>query len=449
MQYVFNEKYIGSFTYRTDGSSRFGVNNKWGKFPSVTTGWIFTKEGFFPKQKLVTFGKLRATWGKSGNNQIGSYGSLALISGGNGTNNYIFGSSLAPGFSASTVPNPDLTWETKTSYNLGIDLQLFNKIDLTAEYYDATTTDLLLNVPIPQQSGFSTSLQNIGKMKNSGFEFSVGSNNLKLGQLSWALNANISFNKNKVLALAPGQTQIISGNAANIITKVGEPVAVFYGYQKTGVFKTQEELNSTPKLPGSLIGDYIVKDENNDGIIDTKDWIPMGSYQPKFTYGISNVLSYNNFQLSFSLVGIEGRKVYESNFATREESLEGFAMPTKYAFENRYHPINNPNGTLAQPNFGNFSANRRSTRASDLFVFDADFLRLRDAQFAYILPKTVNKKLGISGAKVYVGGNNLFTITKFRGYNPEATTNSVLTSGQSVSNYPVARTFITGFSLNF
>jgi TonB-dependent starch-binding outer membrane protein SusC len=449
VQYIFNERYIASLTYRTDGSSRFGINNKWGKFPSITTGWIFSKENFFPKNSLVTFGKLRATWGKSGNNQIGSYGSLALISGGNGANNYLFGSSLAPGFSASSVPNPNLTWETKTSYNLGLDLQFLNKIDLSAEYYDATTTDLLLNVPIPQQSGFSSSLQNIGKMKNSGFELSLSGNNIKLGKIDWSFNGNISFNKNQVLALAPGQTQIVSGLQSNIITKVGEPVAVFYGYQVTGVFKTQEQLNNTPKLPGTLLGDYIVKDVNNDGVIDLNDWASMGSYQPNFTYGISNTFSYKNFQLSFSLVGIEGRKVFESNFATREESLEGFALPTRYAFDNRYHPIDNPNGTLAQPNFGNFSANRRSTRASDLFVFDADFIRLREAQIAFNLPKKLLSKLGVSSAKIYVGGNNLFTLTKFRGYNPEATTTSVLTSGQSTSNYPVARTYMIGFNLNF
>lgn len=449
LQYIFNDKYIASITYRTDGSSRFGVNNKWGKFPSITTGWIFSKENFFPKRSLVTFGKLRATWGKSGNNQIGSYGSLALISGGNGANNYLFGSSLAPGFSASTVPNPNLTWETKTSYNLGLDLQLFNKLDITAEYYDATTTDLLLNVPIPQQSGFSTSLQNIGKMKNSGFELSVATNNIKLGKIDWSINANISFNKNQVLALAPGQTQIVAGNQSNIITRVGDPVAVFYGYQVTGVFKTQEQLNSTPKLPGTLLGDYIVKDENKDGVIDLNDWVSMGSYQPNFTYGISNTFAYRNFQLSFSLVGIEGRNVFESNFATREESLEGFSLPTRYAFDNRYHPINNPNGNLGQPNFGNFSANRRAVRASDLFVFDADFLRLREAQVAYNLPKNFLKKLGVTSGKIYIGGNNLFTLTKFRGYNPEATTNSVLTSGQSTSNYPVTRTYMIGFNLNF
>ncbi|TAG31393.1 MAG: TonB-dependent receptor [Sphingobacteriia bacterium] len=447
LQYIFDEKYIASFAYRADGSSRFGDNNKWGKFPSVTAGWIFSKEHFFPKQSIMSFGKIRATWGRSGNNQIGSYGSLAIVTGGNPANNYIWGNNVAAGFSANTTPNPNLSWETNTSYNIGLDVQLFKKIDITAEYYTATTSNLLLNVPVPQQSGFTTALQNIGELQNRGLDISISANQLNLGKLQWNINANISFNNNKVLSLAPGQTQIIAGNLANIITKVGSQVAEFYGYQVTGVFKTQDELNNTPKLPGTLLGDLMVKDVNNDGLIDTKDWAPMGAYAPKFTYGFSNTFSYKNFQLTFSLVGVEGRKVFESNFATREESGEGFAMPTKYYFENRYHPVNNPNGFLGQPNYGNFSAARRAVRASNLFIFDADFLRFRDLQLAFNLPSSVVKKAGLTNLRMYVGANNLFTITKYRGYNPEATPNSVLSNGQSTSNYPIARTIIIGCNI--
>lgn len=447
LQYIFDEKYITSLTFRTDGSSRFGANNRWGKFPSATVGWIFSKEHFFPEQNTVTFGKLRATWGRSGNNQIGSYGALALVTGGNAAQNYVWGNASASGFSASATPNPNLSWETNTSYNVGIDLQLFKQLDVTAEYYHATTSNLLLDVPVPQQSGFSTSLQNIGKIRNTGVEVTVSSSNIHLGPVQWSANANISTNKNTVLTLAPGQSQIISGSGSNIITRVGGPVAAFYGYEVTGVFKTQEELNSLPKLPGTLLGDLMVKDVNGDKIIDTKDWVPMGTYAPKFTYGFSNTFTYRNFQLSFSLVGVEGRKVLEWNFATREESGEGFSMPTKYYFENRYHPVNNPNGFLGQPNYGNFSAARRAVRTSDLYIFDADFLRLRDLQLAYVLPQKYIRRTGLTSLKIYAGGNNLFTRTSFRGYNPEATTGSVLTNGQSTSNYPVARTFIIGCNI--
>lgn len=447
LQYIFDEKYITSLTYRTDGSSRFGANNRWGKFPSATVGWIFSKENFFPQQEIITFGKLRGTWGRSGNNQIGSYGALALVTGGNAAQNYVWGNSSASGFSASATPNPNLSWETNTSFNFGLDLQLFRALDVTAEYYHATTSNLLLDVPVPQQSGFATSLQNIGKIRNTGVEINASSSNIRLGSITWSTNANISFNRNTVLTLAPGQTQIISGGNSNIITRVGGPVAEFYGYQVTGVFKTQEELNQLPKLPGTLMGDLMVKDVNKDGVIDNRDWVPMGTYAPKFTYGFTNTFNYSGFQLSFSLIGVEGRKVMESNFASREESGEGFSMPTKYYFENRYHPVDNPDGFLGQPNYGNFSAARRSVRASDLFIFDADFLRLRDVQLAYLLPARLIKRAGMTSLKIYIGANNLFTVTSFRGYNPEATTSSVLTNGQSTSNYPVARTLIVGCNI--
>ncbi|QOG01149.1 TonB-dependent receptor [Flavobacterium sp. MDT1-60] len=449
LQYIFADKYIASFSYRMDGSSRFGADSRWGKFPSVTAGWIFSKEGFFPEQDVVSFGKLRATWGRSGNNQIGSYGSLGIVTGGNAANNYIWGNTPASGFSASTTPNINLSWETNTSYNLGLDLQLFRKIDITAEYYNATTSNLLLDVPVPQQSGFSSSLQNIGKVQNKGLDLSISASDIKLGQVRWNPGANISFNKNEVLALAPGQTQIISGSASNIITKVGGPIAELYGYQIMGVYKTQDQFNDpgTPKLPGTQMGDYIVKDVNGDGIIDTKDWTPMGTYSPKFTYGFSNSFAYKNFSLTFSLTGVEGRKVYETNLATFEEAGEGFSTPSKYYFENRYHPIDNPNGFFAQPNLGNFSAARRATKASNLYILDADYLRLRDVQLAYTLPSSIVKRAKIANMKIYIGGNNLFTITKYRGYNPETTSGSALTNGQATSNYPVARTIIFGTNI--
>lgn len=448
LQYMFDQKYIASFTFRTDGSSRFGPNNKWGRFPSVTTGWIFTKENFFPSGSLISFGKLRATWGKSGNNQIGNYGSQALVKGG-AISNYVFGNTLVSGFSASTTPNPNLSWETKTSYNLGLDLELFNKINLTAEYYNTTTNDLLLDVPVPYQSGFNVSLQNIGKMRNNGFELNIGTDKINLGAVSWNINGNLSYNKSKTLALAPGQTQIISGTTANIITKVGRPIAEIYGYHVTGVFKTQEQLNSLPKLPGTLLGDYIVADTNGDQVIDQKDWARMGSYFPKFSYGLTNNFTYKNFNLGFSITAISGRTIYAYQLATREESGEGFTLPSKYYYANAFDPINNPNGTLAQANYGNFSPARRLTRASDVFYKSGDYIRLRDAQLGYTFSPLLLKKTGITRAKIYVSGNNLFTLTDFRGFNPEGSREQILSSGENSNNYPIARSYILGCNITF
>ncbi|MGM9478520.1 SusC/RagA family TonB-linked outer membrane protein [Pedobacter sp. GSP4] len=448
LQYMFNQKYIASLTFRTDGSSRFGQSNQWGTFPSVTTGWIFSKEEFFPQNSFISFGKLRATWGKSGNNQIGNYGSKALVTGG-ASSNYVFGNVLAPGFSAATTANTNLSWETKTSYNLGLDLEILRKVNLTAEYYNTETKDLLLNVPIPYQSGFKTSLQNIGKMRNNGFELNISANHIKLGEVNWDINGNMSYNKNKVLALAPGQTQIIAGTVANIITKVGQPLAEIYGYHVTGVFKTPEQLNNLPKLPGTLLGDYIVEDTNGDKIIDQNDWRPMGSYFPKFSYGLSNNFTWKNFNLGFSISAISGRTIYAYELATREESGEGFTLPSKYYYDNAYDPVNNPSGTLAQPNFGNFSPARRSTRASDVFYKSGDYVRLRDAQIGYTFSDKLLKKVGIASAKIYISGNNLITLNDFRGFNPEGSQESILASGENSNNYPVARTYLLGCNITF
>ncbi len=445
-QYSYQNKYLLTATLRRDGSSRFGDDRKWGNFPSVTGGWIISNESFFPKSKLLSFAKIRASWGQSGNNQIGSYSSKALVN----SDNYVYGSSLAAGFAATTTPNPNLSWETKTSTNVGLNLGLGSRFTVSADYYTSTTKDLLLNVPVPEQSGFSSSIQNIGQIQNSGFELEVGGNNIDLGPVKWGFNGNIATNANKVLALAPGQDQIITGGSSNFLTKVGGSIAEMYGYNIIGVYKTQEQLNTIPSLTGTLLGDYIVEDLNGDGKIDLNDRKTFGTFNPKLTYGFSSNFGWKGLELSFSLVGIVGRKIWDTQLSNQEEAGEGFGVPNKYYFENRYHPIDNPNGTLAQPNLGNFSAARRLVRASNIFFKDADYLRIRNVQLAYSLPQTWLSRVKLSGVRVYVTANNPFTFTKFLGFNPDATsTDNVLTNGLSQANYPVARSFIAGFNLTF
>ncbi len=445
-QYSYLNKYLFTATIRRDGSSRFGNDRKWGNFPSITGGWIISNESFFPQSKLLTFAKVRASWGQSGNNQIGSYSSQALVN----SANYVYGNALAPGFAATTTPNPNLSWETKTATNIGLNLGLGSRFTLSADYYTSTTKDLLLNVPVPEQSGFSASIQNIGKIQNSGFELELSGNNLNLGPLNVGFSGNIATNANKVLALAPGQDQILTGGSSQFLTKVGGSIAEMYGYNIIGVYKTPEQLNTIPSLTGTLLGDYIVEDLNKDGKIDLSDRKTFGTYNPKLTYGFSGNLGWKGLEFSFSLLGIVGRKIFDQQLSSHEESGEGFGTPNTYYFQNRYHPQNNPNGFLAQPNLGNFSSARRLTRASNYFFKDADYLRLRNLQVAYNLPNVWLSRAKLSGARFYVTANNLFTITKFRGFNPDATTTgNVLTNGQSQANYPVARSFIVGFNVNF
>lgn len=455
LQYAYADKYLLSATLRRDGSSRFGDNNKWGNFPSVTAGYILSNEPFFPQNKVVTFAKIRASWGAAGNNQIGSYSSKALIgsTSANGSNdynfNYVFGNTLSPGFAAITTANNNLTWETKTSTDIGLDLAFFEKLNLTADYYHSITKNLLLNVPVPEQSGFINSIQNIGKVSNYGFEFELSANNLNAGAFKFGFNANLATNVNKVLALAPGQIQIIQGAKSNFVTKVGGPVAAMYGYNITGIYKTQDQINNSPHLAGTLTGDYMVADTNHDGVIDSRDQVSYGTYNPKFTYGFGANIAVRQFELNFVFNGVSGRKIYDLGLATLDESGEGFSLPSLYYFQNRYHPVDNPNGIYAQPNLGNYSSARRLTHAGSLFYYSGDYLRLRSTQVAYNLPDALTSKVKISHVRLYVSANNLFTWTKFRGYNPDATSSNVLTNGLSNANYPVARSFIFGANVTF
>ncbi|MDR6197678.1 TonB-dependent receptor [Siphonobacter sp. SORGH_AS_0500] len=445
-QYAYNNKYLFSATLRRDGSSRFGDDRKWGVFPSLTGGWIISNESFFPKSSPITFAKIRGSWGKSGNNQIGSYSSKSLVN----AANYVFGNTLASGFAATTTANPNLSWENKTAVNLGLNLGIGKPFTMALDYYRSITKDLLLNVPVPEQSGYSSSIQNIGKIENKGLELEFSGNSLPLGALNWSFNANAATNSNKVLALAPGQQQIVSGSQSNFLTRVGGSIAELYGYEVIGVYKTQAEIDGTPHLAGTLQGDYKVADLNGDGVVDSNDRKTFGTYNPKFTYGFSSNFAYKNLEFSFSLNGIVGRKIWDQQLANQEESGEGFGVPNTYYFNNRYHPIHNPNGFLAQPNMGNFSSARRLTRSSNYFFKNADYLRLRNVQIAYTLPISWVKKAKIQGVRLYATANNLFTFTQFRGFNPDATsTTDVLTNGFSQANYPVARSYIFGLTITF
>ncbi len=440
-QYAYQGKYLLTAAIRRDGSSRFGAQSKYGYFPSVTAGWILSNEAFLQKQSWLDLLKLRASWGKAGNNQIGSYGSLALVN----PDNYVYGGTLAPGSAASAAPNANLGWESKQAINAGFDLGLFHVLTLSANFYRTITSDLLLNVPVPAQSGYTSSLQNLGKVRNTGFEFELSGNNIALGKVKWSFNANLTTNKNTVLALAPGQTQILTGSNSVFLTKVGGPIAEMYGYDVIGIYKSQDQINSTPHMDGTVVGDYIMRDLDGDGKITTADRKGFGSYAPKLVYGFQNTFSYGNFELSIGINGIVGRKIYDAALWSME-SGESFGLANEYYYKNRWDPKDNPEGTLARPTT-NLSANRLNARASNQFVYSGDYLRIRNIQLAYRF--NLRSKF-ITGLRVYATANNPFTFTSYRGFNPDATTtDNVLTSGYAYSNYPVAKSYILGVNLTF
>lgn len=440
-QYAYKGKYLLTAAVRRDGSSRFGAQSKYGNFPSVTGGWIVSNEPFLQQQRWIDQLKLRASWGKAGNNQIGSYGSLALVN----PDNYVYGGTLAPGYAASAAPNANLGWESKQAFNAGFDLAVFHALTLSANFYHTVTSDLLLNVPVPAQSGYTTSLQNLGRVRNAGFEFELSGNNIALGKVKWSFNANVTTNKNTVLALAPGQTQILTGANSAFLTKVGGSIAEMYGYDVTGIYKSQDQIDNTPHTQGTVVGDYIMRDIDGDGKITTNDRKSFGSYAPKLVYGFQNTFSYGNLELSIGINGILGRKIYDVGLWSME-SGESFGLANEYYFQNRWDPNDNPNGTLARPTT-NLSANRLNAKASNVFVYSGDYLRIRNIQLAYRFK--LNSKV-ITGLRVYVSANNPFTFTSYRGFNPDATTtDNVLTSGYAYSNYPIAKSYLVGLNLTF
>lgn len=451
IQYSLDDKYTLSGSLRRDGSSRFGANSKYGNFGSLSAGWILSNENFFPKNSAISFTKIRASWGQTGNNQIGDFGSIALIS----NSNYVVDGELQAGAYTSTSPNADLSWEKNSALNIGFDLGLFdNKLFLTAEYFSSRTTDLLLDVPVPQQSGFTESLQNIGELKNTGIELELSGRGYDLGPIKTSFNANFTTNQNEVVALGVGQDQIIYNNGVTFLTKVGEPIAQFYNYEIVGVYRNEADIENDPitALPGSEVGDYIVLDANADGKIDADDRVSQGDYNPDFTYGFGLNFEYSGFDLGLQFFGIEGRKVSD-NMVNRVESGEGFFVPSQYYYDN-YFSDENPDGFFRRPDFSSFSSAGRLTRSSNLAVLSGDYFRLRSLQLGYVLPATWTKKNGVERVRLYVTGNNLLNISSFRGFNSDgldtrSNERQSLSRGYIHSTSPLTRFIAFGANVTF
>ncbi|SIT25060.1 TonB-linked outer membrane protein, SusC/RagA family [Chryseobacterium ureilyticum] len=444
--YTYNSKYNLMASYRRDGSSRFGINSKWGNFYALSLGWTVSKEGFFPENKWIDPLKFRFSLGTNGNNQIPNFGSLSLME----KDNYVFGGILVPGYRSSTATSFDLSWEKSKSVNFGIDFSLFNKfLNVSADYYTLNRNGLLLDVPVPQQSGYSTLLQNIGKIRNSGLEIQLSLMPVQMGEdFEYSSNLSFSTNTNKVLALANGQSQIVAGANNFAVTKVGGSIAEMYGYNILGVYKSQEEINNSPHIEGTLVGDYIMEDINKDGKIDANDKKSFGSGIPKYIMGFTNSFRYKNFDLSFTLYSELGKKIYNGDQVNSTEAGEGFGVATQHYFDNRYNPVTNPNGTYAMPNM-NFSNNRKEARTSNIFFKNGDYVRLRSVRLAYNLPENLVSALKVRSIQLYFVGNNLFTITSYKGQNLDATSESILTQGYDNGYYPVARVYSFGMNMKF
>ncbi len=441
INYRFKDRYLFTVTARLDGSSRFGANNKYGFFPSGALAWRVSDEAFLKTSEVVSDLKLRVSYGITGNDGIGLYSSLSQY----GTSRTVFGDQEVLLTQASRIANPDLRWEKTAQFDGGIDVALLkNRIQLTADYYIKTTTDLLLGVELPATTGFTSVTRNVGSLENRGFELGITTVNTE-GAFSWRTSGNVSFNRNKVLKLNEADQFIVSSTfgTGNSVVRVGESIGSFYGNVTDGIWQTTDEIKAAGAIAraGDLPGALRFKDVNGDGIFnEASDRAILGSGLPKAIFGLTNTFAYKGFDLSVFLQGVQGNQIYNyTRFAM--EGSDPSANQLRTVVEGAWR-ADKPSNTL--PSVRQW----RWTNTNSFFVEDGSFLRVKNVSLGYRLP--LNSKF-IKRARVYVSGQNLLTISQYRGYDPEVNSdfNSNTSYGVDVYAYPAARTITVGASLSF
>ncbi|WP_331966704.1 TonB-dependent receptor [Chitinophaga sp.] len=445
IDYNYKTKYLLKLSVRRDGSSVFGPDTRFGTFPAVSGGWRVTEEPFMKNLPLLSELKLRVSYGLSGNNASSNpYPYVGNVGGAN----YSFYNNIVTGLAISSLGNPALSWERNQQLDLGVDIGLLkNRIALTVDYYDRTTKDLLLSVNVPTLTGFSTAIKNIGRMSNKGFEFGVTSYNFT-GAFTWTTNANLSFNRNKVLALGPTGDPILSGSGVGEtnITMIGEPIGSFYGYKQLGIFKDAADLHSNPHDNTTKPGDVKYEDVNGDGIIDAKDRTLIGNNQPDFIYGMNNTFSYKNIDLAISIQGTQGGQIL--NLSRRFfDNLEGGGNNLALVLDRWRSPENPGNGKEPRAN-ARTSGNNNAV--SSRWVESGSYLRIQNISLGYRLPKAVTDRLKLQRIRIYASAQNLYTWSKYLNYNPEVSNyEGPLTGGVDYGSYPLSRTVTFGINVGF
>lgn len=444
VNYDYDDKLLMSASIRSDRSSRFGPGNKTGVFPSASIGWRISK--YLNSDNFLTDLKIRASWGKTGNFLIPNYAAIGLLN----PANYTFGGGLVNGIAPFTISNPDLSWEKTSSYDIGLDFGLWqDRVYGSVEYYNSTTSDLLLAVQVPSALGFTNALTNIGEVVNQGIELTLTSRNT-IGKFRWTTDLNFSTVDNEVTKLGPSGDPILSsGGAGNRhITQIGSPVGSYYGYQTDGIYQTQAEIDAGPvdEIATPQPGDFRWVDVNDDGVINASDRTILGNYLPDFTFGIRNTFGFSNLSLSFLIQGVEGSEVLN---LTRRHLGNGEANFNSYKlWTERWRSPSDPgNGEIPRANRQTGNSNNRP---SSYQVEDASYIRLRNVTLSYTVPEGTLGR-AFSGLRVYVAGTNLVTITDYIGYNPEVNNieDNVNVQGEDYGAYPLSRVFTFGVNASF
>lgn len=479
LNYNYKSKYYATASFRADGSSKFSKKHRYGYFPSGSLAWNFMEEEFMaPIKKVVGAGKLRVSWGLTGNNRIGEYDYYALLqmlkekqgdyisNGSIPSGVYPFDNDMSSvGMVPVSLPNEDLKWETTEQWNVGLDLSFFNeRLNFTADVYRKTTRDLLLEASLPLVSGYYSATKNIGKVRNDGLELSLSTVNVQTKDFTWTSDFNIAFNKNEVLELAENQLSLTTAarfdqnynSQPSYIAKVGLPMGMMYGYIYEGTYKYDDfvksgnsytlkdnvpyfssEANTQPGMPK-------YKDVNGDGIIDTNDRTIIGRGLPIHTGGFTNSFTYKGFDLSVFFQWSYGNDIMNANRlffenAGGKKDLNQFA-----SYANRWTP-ENPESDIPAA-----TKSASNNVISSRIIEDGSYLRLKTVTLGYTFPKTLIAKAKLSNARVYVAAQNLWTWTSYSGYDPEVSVrNSALTPGLDFSSYPRAFTLSFGVNLGF
>nr|MBI1228842.1 SusC/RagA family TonB-linked outer membrane protein [Cytophagales bacterium] len=452
LTYNYQGKYLLTASIRADGSSRFGSENRWGLFPSVSAGWVMSDEGFLSTSDKVSFMKMRGSYGVTGNNNIGNYTQYALV---NNTVNHVFNNTVVPGAAVTSLQNPFLGWETTHQFDIGLDLGLFDdRIQFVYDFYTKNTTNLLYNVQIPQEAGFGSITDNIGEIKFWGHEFSITTRNTQ-GKLLWTTNANISFNRNEVIELAEGIDRVYGSHH---ITQVGQPFGQFYGLRKLGNYMNEEDLNSSPQVPGrSRVGSIKLEDINGDGIItiggNNDDRTIIGNPFPDFTYGITNNFKYGKWDMNIITSGSHGNQLYMLHlFSTA--NLDGVFNMVRKATDRFRSPEDPGEGIFGTTVGGGNVTGIERDWANSNFVWDASFLSIKNITLGFNAGAIANV---VKSARFYASVQNVFIFTPYwGGPNPEVSQQGNgqgdggnLSPGLDLTGYPVPRTFTVGANFTF
>jgi len=453
--YAYDDKYLATFSFRRDGSSRLQPDNRYGNFFSGSVGWRIDKEAFMENVPEISTLKLRGSIGQLGNQEIGNYAYTSTVG---PTNSYSFNGTLAPGYSIVSNGNTDIRWELSTQQDVGLDIGLFkNAFTFTVDYYHKTTTGMLLSVPVPSSAGSASSpTENAGDVVNSGFEFTAGYNKSINKDWRYSILANFSTLHNEVTALADGKPipgGRIDDNVYATLTTIGEPIGEFYMLKQEGIFQNAKEVfTHAYQGPGIRAGDVKYLDVNNDGVIDQNDRQYVGSPIPEFTYGLTGTVNFQNFDLSLFFQGVYGNKIYNQINTDIEGFYRSFNVTERIANESWHGE-----GTSNKFPILSWSDATNNKQPSTRFLEDGSYLRLKNAQIGYSFGNQLLSSLKISSARIFVSVQNVFTITHYTGLDPEmGVSANASVSGDGVravgidwGTYPSSRTLTIGANINF